>query len=690
MDSVEGEVAPTKEDTNAGTKEDTKKNSSHPPSNSADTQSSGGSSSAAPSEAVVAAPSTASVANTTSTASKRTSNWDWLSTNLNLVNESFDTESLEAIDQKSRENKLKHATTVEIIHEVDEVDEDLLLQQEESKRNAKNVTTNRQTMKFAMLRKAQEHSSGGRHGFQMLIKKHIRELNRRGAGGSIKGGGLNQQAGSSSSGSETSERSKRNVNQGPTPLSHSSQHTDNKGYIDSVIRSLLYDDHRGGAGMLSQIVDDIESNVNPQDWSLFRSQKTGLLKIKTQQKLMVTQSWVTEADVDEATLSKHMLDNIKMEYPEAARRVAISIISNSVEGVTFDRFRYDTRSIALTKLINDKRYHYGMIGIALLHCFLGFVEQSLYFDPYATTISYLSPLVSLPLEIVLVLFYLIDCCLCLHTARQPSFTNHPWLMLKIILSVLFVVDIVLGYVYMRSVNITYYEGRNLTWANLAPTNNVSDFIVTTVNPNLVLLPALENLKLATWFRISRWLRPLLFIESTKALRKEIGSIIHVIQALLPVLFLIAVWILGFSMLAVIFFPRKEIAAMAKINPTTGNLYFSDLYAAAITWLSVFFGAVIWPNVTLPAMIEQNAVYVLLFLFFALGSLVVWTNLLTAVVFQSYNERSESDALDVYMQAHVGCELFRLVWFVVVVVVVVFGLLCFACLLLSDIMIFFFY
>ena len=100
--------------------------------------------------------------------------------------------------------------------------------------------------------------------------------------------------------------------------------------------------------------------------------------------------------------------------------------------------------------------------------------------------------------------------------------------------------------------------------------------------------------------------------------------------------------------------------MAKINPTTGDLYFSDLYAAAITWLSVFFGAVIWPNVTLPAMIEQNAVYVLLFLFFALGSLVVWTNLLTAVVFQSYNERSESDALDVYMQAHVGCELFLLV------------------------------
>ena len=660
MDSVDGEVLPTKEDTNKGTKEDSIedgiKNLSRPPSNPANTQSSG----AAPSEAVVTAPSAAvSVASTTSTASKRTSNWDWLSTNLNLVNESFDTESLEAIDQKSRENKLKPATTVEIIHEVDEVDKDLLLQQEESKRNTKNVTTNRQTMKFAMLRKAQEHSSGRRGGFQMLIKKHIRELNR-GAGGSIKGGGLNQQAGSSSSGNETSERSKRNVNQGPTPLSHSSQHTDNKGYIDSVIRSLLYDDHRGGAGMLSQIVDDIESNVNPQDWSLFRSQKTGLMRRKTQQKLMVTQSWVTEADVDEATLSKHMLDNIKMEYPEAARRVAISIISNSVEGVTFDRFRYDTRSIALTKLINDKRYHYGMIGIALLHCFLGFVEQSLYFDPYATTISYLSPLVSLPLEIVLVLVYLLDCCLRLHTARQPSFTNHPWLMLKIILSVLFVVDIVLGYVFMRSVNITYYEGRNLTWANLAPTNNVSDFIVTTVNPNLVILPALENLKLATWFRISRWLRPLIFIESTKALRKEIGSIIHVIQALLPVLFLIAVWILGFSMLAVIFFPRKEIAAMAKINPTTGDLYFSDLYAAAITWLSVFFGAVIWPNVTLPAMIEQNAVYVLLFLFFALGSLVVWTNLLTAVVFQSYNERSESDALDVYMQAHVGCELFLLV------------------------------
>jgi hypothetical protein len=60
------------------------------------------------------------------------------------------------------------------------------------------------------------------------------------------------------------------------------------------------------------------------------------------------------------------------------------------------------------------------------------------------------------------------------------------------------------------------------------------------------------------------------------------------------------------------------------------------------------------QVTLPAMIEQNAAYMMAFLFFALASLIVWTNLLTAVVFQSYNERAEGDALDLYMQAHVGC------------------------------------
>ena len=43
-----------------------------------------------------------------------------------------------------------------------------------------------------------------------------------------------------------------------------------------------------------------------------------------------------------------------------------------------------------------------------------------------------------------------------------------------------------------------------------------------------------------------------------------------------------------------------------------------------------------------------------FFFLALASLIVWTNLLTAVVFQSYNKRAERDALDLYMQAHVGC------------------------------------
>ena len=69
------------------------------------------------------------------------------------------------------------------------------------------------------------------------------------------------------------------------------------------------------------------------------------------------------------------------------------------------------------------------------------------------------------------------------------------------------------------------------------------------------------------------------------------------------------------MLGVIFFPRKELAAMAKINPTMGDLYFKDLYMGMMTWMEVFFGAVIWPNVTLPAMIEQNPSYVLVFLFF---------------------------------------------------------------------------
>ena len=69
------------------------------------------------------------------------------------------------------------------------------------------------------------------------------------------------------------------------------------------------------------------------------------------------------------------------------------------------------------------------------------------------------------------------------------------------------------------------------------------------------------------------------------------------------------------MLGVIFFPRKELAAMAKVNPTMGDLYFTDLYHGMITWMNVFFGAVIWPNVSVVVV-----VLIVCLLLFSLGSL----------------------------------------------------------------------
>ena len=79
------------------------------------------------------------------------------------------------------------------------------------------------------------------------------------------------------------------------------------------------------------------------------------------------------------------LESIKLAYPEASRRVALSIISNAAEGVTFDTFRYDSKAIWITKMINHWQYHYAMIFIALFHGLMGFVEQSITYDPYAST-----------------------------------------------------------------------------------------------------------------------------------------------------------------------------------------------------------------------------------------------------------------------------------------------------------------
>ena len=152
------------------------------------------------------------------------------------------------------------------------------------------------------------------------------------------------------------------------------------------------------------------------------------------------------------------LDTIKKEHPEASRRVALSIISNSTEGVTFDRYRYDSKAIWVTSIVNNWKYHYFMIFIAWCHCGLGFVEQSITFDPYSSSISFLSPYVTLPLELIIIFIYSVDCFLRFQTARWPPWT-HAWLMLKSILSIIFLLDVILAYIYIRQASLEYYNGK---------------------------------------------------------------------------------------------------------------------------------------------------------------------------------------------------------------------------------------
>ena len=485
-------------------------------------------------------------------------------------------------------------------------------------------------MKRALIQQAKQHSEDNHSNrFRNSITKHMHALHKSGSASSIGSG----TGGSSSSSSATA----REVNHGPTPLSHSKDHQDHKGYIDSVIRSLLYDEHRGGDELIRQIIQDVEANINPRDWSLCRTRHPNHYHNNNNARgsMSDVEMHTTSAAMEyhqgvSARRGEWTLESIKLAYPEASRRVALSIISNAAEGVTFDTFRYDSKAIWITKLLNHWQYHYAMIFIALFHCIMGFVEQSITYDPYASTYhhqsfcfvvclwvttdpgsslslvafylptgtEYLNPYVTLTIEVIIVVCYCVDCFLRIQTARPPFFHNHGWLMLKIILSVVFFVDIFLGYLYIGPVNISYYDGRNLTMANIAIQSGISiNATVTHVNPNFISLPQILTLPVATSFRLSRFLRPLLFIESANDLRKEVLSIGHVIHSLLPVLFLILVWIFLFSMLGVIFFPRKELAAMAKVNPTMGDLYFTDLYHGMITWMNVFFGAVIWPNVS---------------------------------------------------------------------------------------------
>ena len=134
-------------------------------------------------------------------------------------------------------------------------------------------------------------------------------------------------------------------------------------------------------------------------------------------------------------------------------------------------------------------------------------EQSLFYDPYASTLKYMTPYVSLPLESVVVAVYCVDCFLRIQTARPPM-TSHGWLLLKCTLSVLVVIDIAFAISYIGPVNISYYKGRNLTMSNLFPNvvSNASNFVVSQVNPNLVTMPSPNELPSSALFRLSRFVR----------------------------------------------------------------------------------------------------------------------------------------------------------------------------------------
>ena len=458
--------------------------------------------------------------------------------------------------------------------------------------------------------KARETSArfgtGGRlHG---LLQKHMKKRTFHAMGG--RGGDRDNAGATDDGGGHPNDH----VHHGPSPNNHGEDHRTHKGYIDAVIRGLLYDEHRGGEDLLTDILHDIETNIHPRNWSLCRAPRA--------------------EPRDDGEDGPWDLDAIKEMHPHATRRVAMSIIRSGVSGNTFDKLKFDSRSISHTNLIASFKYRIGTITVGVLHCVLGLVEQSYYFDPWAQSF-YQPPIVTLPIEVFLIALYVADVVLRVLAARDPL--DHKWLVLKAILCVLFIIDWGIAWANIRECNVGYFAGRTIVSATL---------------------PA--QLPMAAWFRAFRPLRPLMVLEAVPSLRKEVLSIWHCLRALVPVLFLVAIWILVFAIIGMYAFPRKVTAALATANPTEGDIYFTDIYVSIMTFTQIHFGSVIWPDVTMPAMIETHAGLYMIFLVFAVMSVVVVTNLLTAVVFQSYNEHAEKQALDSYMQAHVACAVgFRL-------------------------------
>ena len=159
-------------------------------------------------------------------------------------------------------------------------------------------------------------------------------------------------------------------------------------------------------------------------------------------------------------------------------------------------------------------------------------------------------------------------------------------------------------------------------------------------------------------RVIRALRAVFFIEHFNVLRNEFTQAVETVRKIIPAIFLVIATVLFFAGLGCAMFPRKELALALGIDTTEGDLYIKDILNACIQLWYLFAGAVNFPDVMLPAFIQNDQwwyviLVILYFISFLMVSVFVLQNILIATVIEMHRDIEIRDIIARYLRKHLA-------------------------------------
>ena len=160
-------------------------------------------------------------------------------------------------------------------------------------------------------------------------------------------------------------------------------------------------------------------------------------------------------------------------------------------------------------------------------------------------------------------------------------------------------------------------------------------------------------------RVLRSLRVFFWVEYVPVLRNEFTQSIETVSRIVPALFLLVVIIMFYGGVGIALFPRGDLAASVGIDSTEGDLYFKDIQSAVFQLFYLFAGAVNFPDVSLPAIIQNagtwwyQVVCVAYFLSFVTLSIFVLQNILIATVVEMHKDVRKKEIIQTYLRKHLA-------------------------------------